>query len=250
MCDADALGLTMAIHEAPLIGRETVAEGTMAFRFAKPVGFAYHAGQSMLVTLIDPPETDGEGESRTFTIASAPHDSDLVIATRMRDTAFKRVLKAASLGTKFRLNGPDGQMVLHDDASRPAVFLAGGIGITPFRAMARCAAHRRLPHRLYLFYSNRHAEDAAFLDELRQLELTNRSYHLIATITAPQRSSNPWSGETGFLSRQMLERHLSDLMSPIYYFAGPPAMTGAMQQMLNDTGIVKQAMHYEEFYGY
>ena len=176
-----------------------------------------------------------------------------MIATRMRDTAFKRVLKSAPLGTTVNVDGPDGQMVLHEDISRPAVFLAGGIGITPFRAMATHAAHEKLPHRLYLFYSNRRPEDAAFLSELQQLQEVNSNYRLIATMTEPQKSSCSscaWSGETGFLGRDMLERHLPDLTSPIYYFAGPPAMTTGMQQMLEEIGIDGQAMRCEEFYGY
>jgi len=240
----------MPLHEVSLSDRETVAEGTMAFHFTKPAGFTHQAGQSMLVTLVNPPETDAEGDSRTFTIASAPGEPDLMIATRVRDTSFKRVLRTAPLSTLLRMDGPNGQLVLHDDASRAAALIAGGIAITPFRAMVVDAAHRRLPHRLYLFYSNRRPQDGAFLPELQRLEEVNPSYRLIATMTAPQKSTRAWAGETGLVRRDMLERHLPDLRSPIYYFAGPPAMTMAMQQMLEEIGIDGQAMRYEEFYGY
>jgi ferredoxin-NADP reductase len=244
------LELDMANHDARLVRRETVADGTMAFYISKPPGFRHRAGQSLLMTLVDPPETDGEGNGRTFTIASAPHEPELMIATRMRDTAFKRVLKAAPTGLPVRIDGPNGEMVLHDDAARPAVFLAGGIGITPFLAMARDAASRRLPHRLMLFYSNRRPEDAAFLAELQEMEQLNRNYRLFATMAEAEKSAQRWSGETGFIRRDMLERHLPDFKSPIYYFAGPPQMTMAMQRMLEEIGIHEQAMHYEEFYGY
>lgn len=240
----------MTIHETQLVRRETVAEGTMAFYFSKPPGFRHQAGQSLLMRLVNPPETDSKGDARTFTIASAPHEAELMIATRMRDTAFKRVLKTAPLGAAVTIDGPNGEMVLHDDPARPAVFLAGGIGITPFLAMARHAAHERLPHRLYLFYSNRRPEDAAFLAELRKMEQLNPSCRLIATMAEPEKSAQPWSGETGFIRREMLERHLAGATNPVYYFAGPPPMTMAMQQMLEDSGISEQAMRYEEFYGY
>lgn len=240
----------MAIHEARLVRRETVAEGTMAFYFSKPSGFQHRAGQSLQMTLVDPPETDSEGDGRTFTIASAPHEPELMIATRMRDTAFKRVLKAAPIGLPVKIDGPNGEMVLHDDPARPAVFLAGGIGITPFLAMSRFAAKERLPHRLHLFYSNRRPEDAAFLPELKKMGQVNPNYRLIATMADAGKSAQPWSGETGFIRRDMLERHLPDLKSPVYYFAGPPQMTMAMQRMLEEIGIGEQAMRYEEFYGY
>mgnify|MGYP001254161661 CR=1 FL=1 len=240
----------MAIHEAQLVRRESVAEGTMAFYFSKPPGFRHQAGQSLLMTLINPAETDSEGDARTFTIASPPRDAELMIATRMRDTAFKRALKSAPLGTAVAIDGPNGEMVLHDDAARPAVFLAGGIGITPFLAMARHAAHERLPHRIHLFYSNRRPEDAAFLPELRKLEQLNPHYRLVATVAEPEKSAQPWSGETGYIRRDMLARHLAEIRSPVYYFAGPPPMTQAMRQLLEGMGIGEESMRYEEFYGY
>jgi ferredoxin-NADP reductase len=240
----------MALYDVKLVRREAVAEGTMAFHFSKPPAFRHQAGQSMLVRLINPPETDSEGDSRTFTIASAPHEPELMIATRMRDTAFKRVLKAARIGTAVAIDGPNGEMVLHDDAARPAAFLAGGIGITPFLSMARHAAEARLPHHVFLFYSNRRPEDAAFLVELQQMEKRNPNYRLIATMAEPEKSAERWSGEKGFIRRDLLERHLPGLEAPVYYFAGPPQMTTAMQQLLEAIGIAERDMRYEEFYGY
>jgi ferredoxin-NADP reductase len=240
----------MAIHETRLERRETVAEGTMAFHFARPPGLQFRAGQSLTMSLVNPPEMDGKGATRTFTIASAPHEVELMIATRMRDSTFKRYLKAAPAGTPLRIDGPNGEMVLHDDPARAAVFLAGGIGITPFLSMARHASRERLPHRIYLFYSNRRPGDAAFLAELQEMERRNPNYHLIATMAEAEKSAQVWPGETGFIRRDMLERHLPVTASPVYYFAGPPAMTMAMQEMLQGMGIGEDAMRYEEFYGY
>jgi ferredoxin-NADP reductase len=240
----------VAVHDTVLLRRESVAEGTVAFYFEKPAGFAHQAGQNAVFTLIDPPETDSQGPSRTFSIASAPQEPELMVATRMRDTAFKRVLKSAALGTSVRLDGPNGVMVLHDDAARPAVFLAGGIGVTPFLSMARHAAKDHLPHRITLFYSNRRPEDAAFLDELRALERSNPNYRLIATMAEAEKSSQPWKGETGFIRRDMLERHLTDLKSPVYYCAGPHGMTMSMELMLDGLGVNENDVRSEEFYGY
>lgn len=240
----------MTVLESRLMRRESVAEGTMAFYFSKPAGFRHEAGQSLLLTLVDPPETDGEGNSRTFTIASAPHEPELMIATRMRDTAFKRVLKTATIGAAVSLDGPNGAMVLHDDVERPAVFLAGGIGITPFLSIVRHAVKQRTGHRIHLFYANRRPEDAAFLSELKEMEQRTPGYRLIAVMTQPERSALRWSGETGHIRRELLVRHLTDLKSPMYYFAGPPAMTMAMRGMLQEIGVGEQAMRYEAFYGY
>jgi Na+-transporting NADH:ubiquinone oxidoreductase subunit NqrF len=65
-----------------------------------------------------------------------------------------------------------------------------------------------------------------------------------------EKSSRPWNGETGFIRRDMLERHSADLKNPVYYFAGPPGMTMAMQSMLEGMGVDENDMRSEEFYGY
>src|SRR5262249_57000344 len=173
----------MADYRVKLKSRREIAEGTMAFHFEKPRGFAFKAGQALAWTLIDPPEIDAEGGMRNFSIASAPGEPDLMIATRMRDTAIKRALKTMPLGTEVRIVGPFGSLTLHQNTARQAVFLAGGIGITPFRSMLWQAAEQKLPHHILLFYSNRRPEDAAFLEELEELEQENPNYKFIGTIT-------------------------------------------------------------------
>jgi ferredoxin-NADP reductase len=239
----------MARFETTLIGSATVAEGTMAFRFAKPAEFKFEAGQSVNVSLIDPPETDSKGNARTFSIVSAPHETELVVATRMRDTAFKRVLKAMPAGGRAQLRGPAGKFTLDADA-RPAVFVAGGIGITPFVSMLRHAAHSRLARDLWLFYSNRRPEDAAFLDELVSLQQRNPRYHFVGTMVEMAKSSRPWDGETSLLDRGMLERHLKNLAAFVYYVAGPPGLVEAMQKMLVEAGVKNEAIRTDEFFGY
>lgn len=230
------------MQDIALRRRQEVAERTFAFYFDKPAGFSHQAGQNALFSL--PSGT----ENRTFTLASAPHERELMIATRMRDSPFKRTLAELPVGGRLKIDGPAGLMVLHEDESRPAVFLAGGIGITPFLAMARDAAHRRLAHRLFLFYGNRRPEDAAFLDELSNIR--NPNWRLIAAMSEAEKSARPWSGERGFIDQAMLQRHLGDLRGPVYYFAGPPAMAMAMQQMLAQAGVSDDDMRSEEFYGY
>jgi ferredoxin-NADP reductase len=120
--------------------RTAVADGTVAFYFDKPSGFEFKAGQFLDVTLLDPPETDAEGNSRAFSIASAPSESHLMVATRMRDSAFKRVLGTLPIGAEVQIEGPFGNLILHNNAARAGVLLAGGIGITPFRSILFRAA--------------------------------------------------------------------------------------------------------------
>jgi len=224
--------------EVALVGRDTVADGTMAFHFTRPGGFTYEAGQHVTLKLINPAETDAAGNSRAFTLASAPHEAELTVATRMRDTAFKRTLKGLPIGGKISLTGPRGDMTLHADPARPAVFLAGGIGITPFLSMARHAAHAKLPHKIVLIYSNRRPEDAAFLAELQQLAKTNQNFKLVATMTTVREAAQAWDGETSVINEELLRRSLPDVLSPIYYFAGPGPMVGQCR-----TCFARSALH-------
>lgn len=233
-----------------LTGRREIAEGTMEFTFAKPEGFAHQAGQTMDLTLIDPPQTDAEGNSRTFSIVSAPHEPVLKIATRLRDTAFKRTLKAMPEGAPIQVEGPFGSFLLHETASRPAIFLAGGIGITPFHAMIEDATQRQLPHSIYLFYSNRRPEDTAFLDELQRFAAENPRFTLVATMTDREKSARRWEGERGFIDAAMLARHIPEGTFPIYYLAGPQAMVTAMRTMLAGSGVSNDDIRFEEFAGY
>lgn len=247
----------MALEEIPLlseqpklVGKEQGAEGTMAFHFEKPPGFDFKPGQSADLTLLDPPETDSEGNTRTLSIASAPFEDKLTFATRMRDTAFKRSLNRLPLGTGVKIDPALGSFTLHKNAAKPAVFLAGGIGITPFFSILRQADHDRAAHKLYLFYSNHRPEDAPFLEALRGLATTNSNFRFVATMTKIFGSRSKWEGETGWIDKGMLSRYLSDLRGPIYYIAGPPAMVAGVSKMLVASGVDEDDIRSEEFAGY
>lgn len=237
-------------YSITLTERRLVAEGTMAFYFDKPTQFAFTPGQFVDLTLPQPSETDAAGNTRTFSIASAPHEGTLMVATRLRDTAFKRELQRIPIGAAVRMEGPFGKFVLHPDQTRPAVFLAGGIGITPFRSMVVHAAKERSPHRMVLFYSNRRPEDAAFLDELQSLQDKNPHYRFVGTMTEPAKSSRPWQGETGYLNAALLSKHLVNVEKPIYYVVGPPGMVGALRTMLKEAVIEDSDIRTEKFAGY
>ncbi len=243
-----------ASFEVALKGKKQIAEGAWAFVFEKPVGFEFRAGQHVRMTLINPTETDNKGNSRFWSLASTPQDPDLVFAMRMGQSAFKRTLKDMNIGEKVLLqvllDVPHGAFALHDDSAIPAVFLIGGIGIVPAYSMIKDALQRKLKHQLFLFYSNRRPEDAPFLAELKQLATEHANFKLIATMTEPEKSSQSWQGENGFINEALLKKYVSDPQSPIYYIAGLPEMTSAMKAMLTNLGIGEDKIHAEEFTGF
>lgn len=240
----------MTTYQMKLTTRHEIAEATLAFHLEKPVGFRYQAGQFVNLTLLEPPATDAKGDTRSLSIASAPHEGDLLFATRVRDTAFKRALENLTLGAPLKIQGPFGNLTLHPDAARPAVFLTGGIGITPFRSIVLDIAKNQLPHRVFLFYSNRRPEDAAFLDELSRLQGYHPTFKLVATMTQIEKSKQRWEGKTGYINREMLVESVGDLSAPIYYLAGPPSMVSAMLKTLDELGVAETQIRMEEFEGY
>lgn len=219
---------------------EEIAIGTMAFYFEKPKGFIFKAGQHAVFTLINPPETDAEGDRRVFCLASAPYEKDLMIAMRMRDTAFKRVLKILPVGSELLMSSALGTFILHGGVARSAVFLVGGIGITPVRSMLLQAAHDKLVYKFYLFYSNRKPSEAAFLDELKALQEKNISYKLISVM----------SDTEGYIDTAKLTERLADLNLPVYYVVGPPEFVLGMRGILNIAGVNSENVKIDQFSGY
>jgi len=233
-----------------LLSRHEIAERTTAFRFERPPSWTFKAGQCLDMTLLDPPETDAEGNTRAFSIASGPHEETLMVATRIRDTAFKRVLNAMPVGSSVKIEGPSGNLTLHNNVARTAVFVAGGIGITPFRSILLRAAKEKLPHRILLLYSNRRPEDAPFLDELQALEKENPNYKLVACMTGMAKSRQSWQGEVGQIDKNMLLKYLKDAVSPIYHLAGPPEMVKGLHAVINEAGVDDDDIRAEDFFGY
>jgi ferredoxin-NADP reductase len=237
------------VFETALLGRELAAERTMTFRFAKPGDWDYRAGQFIDITLIDPPETDAEGNTRGFSISSAPSEDVITITTRLRDTAFKRVLREMPLGTDVRIEGPFGDLRLHN-AARPAVVLTGGIGITPFRSLVLQAIRTGgLRYPVVIFYANRRPQDAAFLDELRELAMHEPNLTLVPTMSGLD-AGDTWQGERGHIDAGMLGRHLDGLTDAIYYLTGPPGLVHGLRTMLVDAAVDEDDIRTEEFTGY
>lgn len=240
---------TWPVFEAALVSRDLVAERTMAFRFTKPADWTYRAGQFVDITLLDPPETDAEGNTRGFSISSAPNEHVIMITTRLRDTAFKRVLRTMPIGTAVRIEGPFGDLRLHH-AARPAVVLTGGIGITPFRSiLIEAIRNGGLPHPVIVIYANRRPQDAAFLEELRELAEQDAHLTFIPTMSGLD-SGEPWDGERGRIDASMLQRHLDGVADAIYYLTGPPGMVNGLRTMLVDAGVDEDDIRTEEFTGY
>lgn len=231
------------MQEVKLLGREEVAAGTQALRFTWPQGFEFKAGQA--VDLVIPVGADPEAR-HAFSIASAPQEPELVFATRMRDSAYKRALGALPVGAPARIDGPFGSMTLHKDPKRPAILVAGGIGITPFRSMVRQFAHDGGARDILLIYSNRRPGDAAFLREFEELAAREKRFRMVATMTEAGNDA----AESRFIGPETLAEWSRGLERPVWYAAGPPAMVEAVRKSLDAAGVDEMDVRSEEFAGY
>ncbi len=230
-----------------LIKKEVVADGTMSFHFSKPDGFEFRAGQFADYTLLDPSETDAEGNTRGFSFVQAPFEPDLVAATRMRDTAFKRVLYNLPIGSEVKLDAPYGDFTLHRTESTPAVFLIGGIGVTPVRSMIAQATHEKTAHKITLLHASRAPGDLPLKADFEQLAKENPNFTYITTVESP---TSDWRGERGRVTPEMVKKFVPDLSKPIYYLSGPEGMVKAMRQLLVELKVNEDNIRTEEFTGY
>lgn len=237
----------MSVYVSRLEHRENICEGTLALELANPATFHFRAGQYVEITVIEPRKRDIGGNSRTFSIASAPFEDKLTFVMRLSNSAFKEELGSLPLGSPIQISGAAGSFVLNDDAGRPAVFLVGGVGLAPCRSILRQAFYDGIKQDIFLFYSNRRPEDAAYLGELFELEKEHRNFCLIATMTRLAVSESAWNGETGPIDAAMLRRFLGGVKTPVYYVTGPSRFVTGMISALTALDAREEDIRVEDF---
>ncbi|HEX6282707.1 MAG TPA: Rieske 2Fe-2S domain-containing protein [Nitrososphaera sp.] len=202
---------------------------------------------------------DPKGPIRHFTISSSPTENFIMFSTRIRDSPYKKRLSTLEEDAKVKVRGPEGQFVLHQDYSKPAVFLSGGIGVTPFRSMVKYATDKQLPLRIVMFDSNRNRDNILFKKEFDDWANINKNLKIIYTISEDEQqqqsssTANDWKGEYGRIDKAMILKYLDSntLNNSIFYICGPPAMIKAMQDLLKDNlEIPNERIKVEEFTGY
>lgn len=239
----------MAVVNVKLTGKKEIAAGTMEFFLEKPVGFTFRAGQFCDITLIDPPETDEEGNTRGFSLVAAPYEDYLAVATRLRDTAFKRVFRNLREGSEVKFDAPYGDFTLHKTETNPAVFIIGGIGVTPVRSMIAQATHDKTTHKITLIHSNKTPADAPFTDDFRQFAKDNPNFTFVPV--ASNDAPDDWDGERSRVNADLVKKYVTDWEHTIFYLSGPPGMVKAMRQILvNELKANEDNIRTEEFDGY
>lgn len=224
-----------------------VASGTLLVLFAVDEYPDYRPGNYFWVELPDRGHHDEKGLRRHISLATSPSEKGVVgLATRLRDSAFKRTLAELQVGDEVVVEEPKGSFVLPDDTSAEYVFVAGGIGITVFRSMLRFIADEDLPYRVTLVYSNRNRDSAAFLEELDELERRIGGLRVLLTMT----DEPDWPGESRHLDADVLADLVGGLDRKTFLVAGPPAMAEAVADSLRAAGVSEDRVLSDKFSGY
>ena len=202
---------------------------------------------------------DPKGPIRHFTISSSPTENFIMLSTRIRDSPYKKRLSTLEIGTTVKVRGPEGQFILHEDYSKSAIFLSGGIGVTPFRSMIKYATDKQLPLKIIMFDSNRNSNNILFKQEFDEWANINKNLKIIYTISEENQdehhssATNEWKGEFGRIDKAMILKYVDDktLKNSIIYICGPPSMLKSMQSLIQqELEIPKERIMIEEFTGY
>ena len=224
-----------------------VAKGTLLVLFAVDGYPDFRPGSYFWVELPERGHQDEKGLRRHISLITSPTEQGIVgLATRLRETAFKRTLLELGIGDGVEVEEPKGSFLLPDHVDADYVFIAGGIGITVFRSMLRYIRDTRDPYRVTLVYSNRDRESAAFLDELGELEKQIEGLRVVLTMT----DEEGWEGETRRLDADVLRDLVGDLEGKQFLVAGPPAMTEAVVESLHRAGVSGEQVLADKFSGY
>lgn len=221
---------------------EQIAPGVWSSFLERPDGYAFEAGQYLSLTLA----TREGRQTKSLTHVSSPADPDLEIATRLTGSAFKDALSALRASDSVGIEGPFGSMTLRSEDTQVAL-LVGGVGVTPARSIVRDAVQRGTGVRFGVFFGNQEVPGIPYREELDAYAAEHPAISIVHVIALPD---DGWRGETGFITADVVRRHVDCLEEWRWLVAGPPAMVDAMEKVVTDLGLPSERVTFERFSGY
>lgn len=225
-----------------LTGSSSPCSSTSTFLFSRPPGYAFKPGQYLSLTL----ETREGPQTKQFSHCDAPGDAEALVLTRMTGSAFKDALAALRPGDRVAMSGPSGRLTLPEGVDR-AAFLVGGVGITPMRSIVRDSVQRATGLTALVFDANL---DESCIPLLEEFDGWEREHPGIAFVHVLERPGRGWTGESGYVSPEIVLRHCDPADGRHWFVSGPPAMVEAMSDVLVAVGVDAEHTHVESFVGY
>ncbi len=233
--------LTLTLREVT-----EVAKNTFEYSFVPATPVKFKAGQYLEWTMPHN-KPDARSVRRYFTIASAPTEPDLKLTVRFAEkgSTYKQTLRDLEAGDKIYATARSGDFVLPKDIEKHKyLFIAGGIGVTPFRSQIKESLDKNRPLDSVMYYLNRNESDIAYGNLFARAEILGLK--VVNILDVPP---NNWTGERGFLTKEMLVRHSPDFTERIAYISGPPGMVGAYKQLLKQAGVPAKNIKTDYFPG-
>jgi ferredoxin-NADP reductase/Na+-translocating ferredoxin:NAD+ oxidoreductase RnfD subunit len=230
--------------------KTVIAANTLEFSFKPDRNFSFRPGQYLEWTL-EHRSPDKRGNRRYFTIASSPTEIDLKLGVKFypEPSSYKNKLLVLVPGDKIVAAQCAGEFVLPDNKEQKLAFIAGGIGITPFRSMIKYCSDQAEKRDIVLLYSNRQADEIAYkniFDEAAQtIGLKTRYIITGGKALAPDRQFIP-----GSLNSARLSAEVPDYQERLFYISGPQSMVESFKKTLADLGVPAKMIKTDFFPGF
>ena len=215
------------------------------FRFRLDKETFFKPGQYLILTL----KAKGQNVSKAFSISNSPTEKNIIEFTKkISSSDFSKALTQLSVEDRVLLRFPLGNFTFEGEYPK-AVFLSGGIGITPIRSIFKYATDKQLSSRLVLLYSSRTPDYLIFRDDFNEMQRTNKNLKIVYTLTdCPEHVEGCRSG---YIDEEMVHQEIPDFSECVFYICGPPGMVAAMSSMLlNKLSIPQAKIITENFVGY
>lgn len=228
---------------------EKLANDTHEFIFETSRRFAFKPGQYAEWTVEHDP-FDNRGNRRYFTIASSPSDSLVRVGVKFypNSSSFKHALADTPLGGKMKLGGLAGDFTLPNNPKKKIAFIAGGIGITPFRSMVAHVADMKETRDMVLLYSNKSEQEVAYRNFF---DTTGKQAGLKTVYVLSNKDARPFPGAViGMITPEMIAKEIPDYRERTFYISGPKGMVDAFTHSLREMGVPRSHIKSDFFPGY
>ncbi len=233
-----------------LKSKEKLSKTIYSYVFTQSERLNFTAGQYIEWTLPHK-NPDSRGNRRYFTIASSPTEEDIMLGVRISDdgSSFKKALLELEKNARLSAGSLKGDFTLPDNKNKKLVFLAGGIGITPFRSMIKYLLDKGEKRDIILFHTCSNGSDFVYADLFKEAE---QKMNMKINYLLSEKENVPanYEGKFGHLTKEMIKDAALDFNERIFYISGSSVMVDAYKKALKELGVPKTNIVTDYFSGY
>jgi NAD(P)H-flavin reductase len=213
---------------------------TKTFHLSKPQNYNFIAGQHTLVSI---PNLDSKtSKQRPFSFACSPTRNYLMFTIKKVGELTTQIHNL-EIGSKLIITQPYGTAYQFTEKSKKElVCIAGGSGITPFKAILDFISEKSLNTKLSIFFANKTSSDIIYNEYFSTLDEINKNINIINIISNKEEN---WTGHTGYLNKEIIQEHIKDLEHKDWFVCGPPPMTKAIESLLKELNVKPENIFIE-----